>query len=679
MQIQQSIPTGLASENMSRCADIMSTALKIIHFERWRARKLGWRGFKEHMDGVGSTGSVDHGHAWTCRVANSENIYAMVFQGECEVPEELVGRDGGAEGEKREAGQTVPQFWGRFTLYLFPPQDSPLLDSFPLQALSLAIQDDYMANIRNCSFKDQGLQAFAVANLYMGVRQDGTGITLVLDADARYRVMSLDGLADPVSGQWIIPPNSLEVDIPAYGLLWRFTTRLCHTFRLVYDAPLHEDVPVDNGKDRVENAGAYEGNGHFCHKNLVVTKKLFAHGQGAEQWMERDETPVSHQIFTAFEMGQPVLFTDRGAKPKWTKSRTTLPFAKSIQTDGKHKPMVHILTGFLGSGKTSFLREWLDYLQGRERYVGVIQNEFGQIGLDATLLRDDTHVEALDEGCVCCSLSDALLPGIQRLLSNLPSEELILETSGLANPANVRTALSHLDDLVGAGLVISIADACLLAQQVQWPEGDASGVSTLTTSGTPTLTTSGTPTLHLDGVARAQLQEAHVVVLNKSDTVSPEQLSSIRDCLVTYNPDALYLSALYGRIPFAILDRLVDEGSAEKPKKSLLFRDMFQRAVTHEDEGYTSYSVPFTRPLTAESILDAIAKSHAVRVKGIVQLSDYKDENGMILEGDPWTVVQYAAGLCEFEPLPEGVAENAYLVFIGKNMNTLCEEDICIS
>lgn len=662
MQIQHSIPTGLASENTSRCADIMSTALKIIHFERWRARKLGWRGFKEHMDGVGSTGSVDHGHAWTCRVANSENIYAMVFQGECEVPEELRER---AEGEGREE---VPQFWGRFTLYLFPPQDSPLLDSFPLQALSLAMQDNYMANIRNCSFKGQGLQAFAVANLYMGVRQDGTGITLVLDADARYRVLSLDGLADPASGQWIIAPNSLEVDIPAYALLWPFMARLCHTFRLVYD------VPVDEGKDRAGNTELCEEEGrHFCHKSLVVTKKLFAHGQGAEQWMERDDIPASYQIFTAFEMGQPVLSMKRG-HAQWTRPRTTLPFAKSIQTDGKHKPMVHILTGFLGSGKTSFLREWLDYLQGRERYVGVIQNEFGQIGLDATLLRDDTHVEALDEGCVCCSLSDALLPGIQRLLSNLPSEELILETSGLANPANVRTALSHLDDLVGAGLVISIADACLLAQQVQWPEVDALGASTGTPS-TPTLH----PTLHLDGVARAQLQEAHVVVLNKSDTVSPEQLSSIRDCLLAYNPDALYLSALYGRIPFAILDRLVDEGSAEKPKKSLLFRDMFQRAVTHEDEGYTSYSVPFTKPLTAECILDAIAKSHAVRVKGIVQLADYKDENGDILEGNPWTVVQYAAGLCEFEPLPEGVAENAYLVFIGKNMNTLCEEDICIS
>lgn len=655
MQIQHIIPKGLTRDNTSRCADIMGSALKIIHFERWRARKLGWRGFKEHMDSVGSTGGKDYGHAWTCRVAHSEHVYAMVFQGECDVPQEIQDAHGSIANE--HINTIAPQYWGRFTLYILPPQDSAILDRFPLQALSLALQPDYMSNVRQCSFPDQGLQAFAVANLYMGVREDGTGITLLLDADARYRVLSLDGLADPASGQWIIPPHSFEVDIPSYGLLWRFMTRLCHTFRLVFDAPIetnkafaspnNNDVMSENTTENTLNPHS-----HFCHRSLVLTKKLFAHGRLADEWMQKDNAPLCHQIFTAFEMGQAIL-----DMRQWTSPKTMLPFAKDIQTEGTHKPLVHILTGFLGSGKTSFLREWLDYLQGRERYVGVIQNEFGQIGLDATLLRDDTHVEALDEGCVCCSLSDALLPGIQRLLANLPSEELILETSGLANPANVREALSQLSDLVAPGLIVSIADACLLSQQVQYNEA-------------------GTASLPLEGVALAQLEEAHVVVLNKSDTVTPEQLGSIRDCLVCHNPDALYLSALYGRIPFAILDRLIDEGNAEKPKKSLFFRPMHLHNVTHAEEGYTSYSVPFTKSLAAEAILKAIADSRAVRVKGIVQLTDYKDENGDVLEGSPWVVVQYAAGLCEFEPLPEGVTENAYLVFIGKNMNTISEENI---
>lgn len=114
--------------------------------------------------------------------------------------------------------------------------------------------------------------------------------------------------------------------------------------------------------------------------------------------------------------------------------------------------MLHILTGFLGSGKTTFLRQWLDFLHGRERYTGVIQNEFGEIGLDAALLRGETQVEALDEGCVCCSLADSLRPGLLRLIGDMPAEQFILETTGLANPANVMEALSELRDIVQPGL-----------------------------------------------------------------------------------------------------------------------------------------------------------------------------------------------------------------------------------
>lgn len=134
--------------------------------------------------------------------------------------------------------------------------------------------------------------------------------------------------------------------------------------------------------------------------------------------------------------------------------------------------MLHILTGFLGSGKTTFLRQWLDFLHGRERYTGVIQNEFGEIGLDAALLRGETQVEALDEGCVCCSLADSLRPGLLRLIGDMPAEQFILETTGLANPANVMEALSELRDIVQPGLVITVADALDLCRS----EGDIAGI-----------------------------------------------------------------------------------------------------------------------------------------------------------------------------------------------------------
>ena len=60
---------------------------------------------------------------------------------------------------------------------------------------------------------------------------------------------------------------------------------------------------------------------------------------------------------------------------------------------------------------------------------------------------------------MCCSLADSLRPGLLRLIGDMPAEQFILETTGLANPANVMEALSELRDIVQPGLVITVADA----------------------------------------------------------------------------------------------------------------------------------------------------------------------------------------------------------------------------
>ncbi|WFU80560.1 GTP-binding protein [Bradyrhizobium sp. CIAT3101] len=116
--------------------------------------------------------------------------------------------------------------------------------------------------------------------------------------------------------------------------------------------------------------------------------------------------------------------------------------------DQKVYPQVFLLTGFLGSGKTSLI---LDYLQDRKAAnTGVIVNEVGQIDVDGALIttgRNGLPLATLHNGCICCSLNSDLPNAIFALLAEKeavgahPLERIIVETSGLSKPSPILRSL----------------------------------------------------------------------------------------------------------------------------------------------------------------------------------------------------------------------------------------------
>lgn len=125
----------------------------------------------------------------------------------------------------------------------------------------------------------------------------------------------------------------------------------------------------------------------------------------------------------------------------------------------KSRVPLHVLTGFLGSGKTTLLSELLrDPQSGR---IAVLVNEVGDLPLDRDLLeRVDEDVLALPSGCVCCTLRGDLHAAVRRLVALAP-EHVVLETTGLADPAPLLDALSGdpaLASLVQLGAVVAVVD-----------------------------------------------------------------------------------------------------------------------------------------------------------------------------------------------------------------------------
>lgn len=595
MKLEHILPRALGDSN-SDCASIFTSLVMGAHFERSRARSLGWRGVRP---------SASEHPAWTCRAAGSDLVFGIRFDGE---------ESCGDASPARYPGQITSSqhcLRGYFSLYAFPPAESPLLDLFPLAALQRALSPGYEDAIREFSDGDPAFQAFRMGQLRLDASFAGDALALTLEAPARHRVLAADGIAaDACPGtpakDWLVAPGAPECDVPAFRLFMRLFAVLAATA----EQRLGEKAAVSRG--------------------LSSVPRMYFHRDGRmEECCEEKEFLMN----CTASFGPSLALAGEALTPL----RSLPARYRKEEPERRSRPVLHVLTGFLGAGKTTFLRRWLDFLHGRERYTGVIQNEFGKVALDAALMKGDTVVEALDEGCVCCSLADSLRPGLERIIAAMPTEQFVLETTGLANPANVMEALNGLRDLVAPGLVLTVADAL-----------DLRGNSGLSSDG------SGPENA---GIRRAQIQKADVIIVNKSDMLSLAELDALISRLRALNGKALVLPAQYGNIPFAELDAWIDAHSETRlPSHIPQILPMGQKDVTHAEEGYRARIVTFEEPVSQDDLERLLRRTGPglCRAKGIIPIK----EKGIC-------IVQYAAARLEITPAPGEIP--AGLTLIGTN------------
>ncbi|MDR6858738.1 GTP-binding protein [Variovorax guangxiensis] len=188
---------------------------------------------------------------------------------------------------------------------------------------------------------------------------------------------------------------------------------------------------------------------------------------------------------------------------------------------------VTVVTGFLGAGKTTLVNHLLAQCSGT--YIGIIVNEFGEVGIDGQLIvADDQPLIEITNGCVCCTVRKDLTAALNELLQRAerPIERLIIETSGLADPAPVLQSF--------------LADAALL-QRVELE-------SVVTVADAHHIL------LHVDDdIVREQIAFADVVVLNKVETASPQELERLERELRRLNPVAYLIRTERAQVPAAEL------------------------------------------------------------------------------------------------------------------------------
>lgn len=190
----------------------------------------------------------------------------------------------------------------------------------------------------------------------------------------------------------------------------------------------------------------------------------------------------------------------------------------------EHGPIkTWLVSGFLGAGKTTFILEQLKRIGAR---VAVLVNEFGELGIDGTLIRSRGGVEVVEMpgGCICCSQKEGLAETIRQIAAQLKPELLLIEPSGIAESSEVLNVLTapSLDGVIRLDAAIAVIDAETF---LEFSSPDTFG------------------TFFLD-----QIVNANLILVNKTDLVAPTELAEIERRLDALRTGALLLKTVFCRM-----------------------------------------------------------------------------------------------------------------------------------
>ncbi|MBP2562972.1 cobalamin biosynthesis protein CobW [Neorhizobium galegae] len=283
-----------------------------------------------------------------------------------------------------------------------------------------------------------------------------------------------------------------------------------------------------------------------------------------------------------------------------------------------------VVTGFLGAGKTTLIRNLIENLKGKR--LAIIVNEFGDVGIDGDVLKgcgiescpEDNIIE-LANGCICCTVADDFVPAIDRILAIEPRvDHILIETSGLALPKPLVQAFQWPDvkARVTVDGVIAVVDGLALAEGRVADDHEALEAQRQADGSID----------HDDPVEEVfedQVACADMIVLTKSDLLDAAGLATARDRVAAHLPRAVKIvSAANGAIDPAVLIGL-----------GLAVEDDIENRKTHHDDeldhdhdDFDSFVVDLDAVTDAEQLAARISATaeaeNVLRIKGFVEVAN---------------------------------------------------------
>ncbi len=290
---------------------------------------------------------------------------------------------------------------------------------------------------------------------------------------------------------------------------------------------------------------------------------------------------------------------------------------------------VTVLSGFLGAGKTTLLNHILNNREGMR--VAVIVNDMSEVNIDLQLVRDggaqlsrtEEKLVEMTNGCICCTLRDDLLQEVARLATAGRFDYLLIESSGVSEPLPVAMTFSFptpdgamsLMDISRLDTMVTVVDSnCWLDDYREGTRLKAMGMEV-----------SEEDNRTLADLLIDQVEFANVIILNKTDIASREQLEALEEILHKLNPAATLIRSQHGRVEMrAIMNTGMFDMAAAQRSAGWLKELQGEHTPETEEYGISSFVFKARRPFHPGRFMDFLKSEpmqHVLRSKGFFWLA----------------------------------------------------------
>ena len=203
---------------------------------------------------------------------------------------------------------------------------------------------------------------------------------------------------------------------------------------------------------------------------------------------------------------------------------------------------IDIISGFLGAGKTTFIKKMIDEVYNGEKLV-LIENEFGEVGIDGGFLKDSgIEISEMNSGCICCSLVGDFAKNLQEVLDKFSPDRILIEPSGVGKLSDVMASVIDLEKThdVKVNALVTVVNALKASKQMK----------------------------AFGEFFNNQIEYATTVVLSRSQKATPEQLEFCVKQIQKLNPKAAIITTPWDEIQGSQILKVI-EGQDNLEMKTL--------------------------------------------------------------------------------------------------------------